>query len=725
MEFKEFNEGIQQQFAKMHQIGKLFRVKVSGSEIWKTYLTSFTPENNKVFRDPESSEHNCNCCHNFIRRYGNVVAIDEKGYLMSIFSNISDVGEYSDSAIACATLIEDSKIENVFFETYAELNSLNYGKCKKSDELFQLGVKSNLKKYTQEEVDKFGVVNTTDVYEFEHFNIQVPKAFVDVTGKSVEQVMAFYRDKYSVFKRAMEEISLDTLVLVKDLINQGSLLDGTAHLHAIEGMISEKKIYDVAKHPSIDMDNWYWRRSYTLDERIAKFKNTLIGVLCTELSEGMELNKACLNWNKRVDPSNYHKATAPITQKQIKEAQKFVEENNYVESFDRRMATIDDIKVNEILHSNVGDGKIKSASIFDNVKSTSTQHKRSEFDKLKEVSIEKFMKDILPTCTSVEAYLENRMEGNMVTLTKASSDNSKSIFKWNNNYSWTFNGNLAGKSQIKENVKSAGGNVSGFMRFSIQWNDKDTKGIVDWDAHCKTPHTEIYYSNMQCRTSGGKLDVDMINPSKVGVENITWKTKTGITNGKYKFFNKNFNGKANNGFKAEIEVDGEIYNYQINGNLIGNTNVATITVKNGVFSIEHHLQETNSSKEIWKLESNKFHKVNLACLSPNHWGDNAVGNKHYMFMLEGCKAEGSIRGFHNENLTADILKHKKVMEVLGNTNMIEPKGKQLSGLGFNSTVKDSLIVKVQGSHKRMLKINFEGVADVNVKSRKSKIEEII
>ena len=80
-----------------------------------------------------------------------------------------------------------------------------------------------------------------------------------------------------------------------------------------------------------DKNNWYWNISYDLDERIAKFKNTLIGVLCTELAEGEELNKACLNWNKRVDPANYHKATAPITQRQIEDEKRFVEENGYEE----------------------------------------------------------------------------------------------------------------------------------------------------------------------------------------------------------------------------------------------------------------------------------------------------------------------------------------------------------------------------------------------------------
>lgn len=48
-------------------------------------------------------------------------------------------------------------------------------------------------------------------------------------------------------------------------------------------------------------------------------------------------------------------------------------------------------------------------------------------------------------------------------------------------------------------------------------------------------------------------------------------------------------------------------------------------------------------------------------------GKNEVGNKHYFFMLEGCKSPVSLRSFHNENLNAELLGHRKVMEVLGNT----------------------------------------------------------
>lgn len=134
-------------------------------------------------------------------------------------------------------------------------------------------------------------------------------------------------------------------------------------------------------------------------------------------------------------------------------------------------------------------------------------------------------------------------------------------------------------------------------------------------------------------------------------------------------------------------------------------NVATVTVTNGQFTIEHHLPETNSNKTLWNLETNKFHKVNLVCLSPNYWGTNNIGNKHYFFMLDGCQSDQSMRSFHNENLIGDLLEHRKVLEVLADTTRLSP-AKMLAGLGFNATVGDELILKLSGSHKRTIKIKF-------------------
>ena len=712
--FKNFNDQIKNQFNKMQKTGKLFRVNVSGDMIWETYISSF--ENNIIFRDPNSSFHNCNCCKNFIRRYGNIVSINSDGVLESIFSNLGYIGEYTNPANFCNILITNAEIENVFFETFDELNiKVNYESCKKTQSEFQLGIEQNFKRYTEIEANLYPkTVEVGKVYTFDHFGVKLSKDFVDFTGKSHEAIMAFYRDKYSVFKRMFKEISLDTLILVKDLINQGSLLDGTSHLYAIDIII---QLYKEKQKSNLNLENWCWFVTYKMDERIAKFKNTLIGVLCTELAEGMDLNKACENWNKRVDPINYMKASAPITKKQIEEAKRFVEENGYEASFDRRLATIDDIKVSEIKHINVGNGEIQKVSIFDNVKSTSTRHKRSEFDKIEEVSIDKFMKDILPNCTSIEAFLENRMEGNLVTMTTSNQKDSKPIFKWNNNYSWSFNGNLAGKSQIKNIVQSKGGNISGVLMCRLIWNDENQSDHSDLDLWCSQPNLQkIGFSQGFRKDSGnifssckGQLDLDdRGGKQEIHAENIYFIDSKSLMNGNYKFRVNQYRARNSKGFKVEIEFDGEIYSYSYNKPLkqSENIDIASVNFSNGKFSITHHLPETNSSKEFWNLETNNFHKVNLVCLSPNHWDNNKVGNLHYFFMLDKCKTNTLVRGFHNENLISDLLQHRKVMEVLGTQSMIEPTDKQLSGIGFNSTVRDELIIKCSGSFKRMLKIKF-------------------
>lgn len=708
-----FNRKIQEQFLEMCKTGKLFRSSISGQEVWDLYLSSFSREDDPVFRDPESTVHSCNHCNNFIRRYGNVVAVGDLGEIMTLF-DVSEDGEYKNSVKVISAALKSADIKDVFFETFSDLNSLPYESCSKSNDKFRLGIHKNVKRYTKEEAELFGVVKPNELKTFNHFHLDLPSQFVDKSGKSIEQIMAFYRDKYSVFKRAMEEISLDTLNLVNDLINQGSLLDGTSHLHSIEEMIKESSKYQLCSE-SDTIDNWFWVVTYDMDERVAKFKNTAIGTLCSELSEGSELNEACRMWNKMVDPVNYHKATAPITQRQINEAKKFVEENDYTDSFNRKLVTIDDIKVDEILHSNVGDGKIKEVSIFDSVKSNSTQHKKSKFDDAEEISIDKFMSDILPTCTQIEVLLKNNHEGNLVTLTKAVSDESKPIFKWRNNYSWTFNGNLAGKSQIKEAVKSRGGRVDGCLNIRLAFPNT----IQDYDLHIIEPGgNRIYYNNVrQAHRSSGVLDldaqgVDGNQPPEKRVENVIYSDKSKMPTGTYVVAINNYSTSKGRDFLVEAEDDnGNITTFKHDSGLNGKETVTVckINFDGKGFVVNPTLPITDSnvvSKQLWGMETNKFHKVNLVCLSPNHWGDNQNGNKHYMFMIDSCTPDNAIRGFHNENLNSDLLKHRKVMEVLGATNMIEPNGKQLSGVGFNSTVRDELIVKCSGSHKRMLKIKF-------------------
>jgi len=257
--------------------------------------------------------------------------------------------------------------------------------------------------------------------------------------------------------------------------------------------------------------------------------------------------------------------------------------------------------------------------------------------------------------------------------------------------------------------------MDGVLRFSIMWAEDNTDNS-DLDAYCQEPNRNIiHFRNKVSARTGGNLDIDITDPNghklhfkKEVVENITYPSLSRMEDGAYYFYVNQYSARCSKGFKAEIEFGGEIFSYEYKKPLLSKTNVrvADVFLKDGKFTIQHHLPETNASKEVYGLETNQFHKVNLVCLSPNHWGDNNVGNKHYLFMLEGCKSPTAIRGFHNENLLPELAQHRKVLEVLGTTNMVESTDNQLSGLGFNATVRDELIVKLSGTHKRVVKIKF-------------------
>ena len=80
---EKLNKQIQAQLNVMAETGKLFRSSVTGQEVWETYIKSFEAKHNPIFRDPNSTLHNCNLCKNFIRRYGNIVAVDANGDIIT------------------------------------------------------------------------------------------------------------------------------------------------------------------------------------------------------------------------------------------------------------------------------------------------------------------------------------------------------------------------------------------------------------------------------------------------------------------------------------------------------------------------------------------------------------------------------------------------------------------------------------------------------------------
>lgn len=673
MEFLEFRNILDAHITNLiFDQSTLYVTDTDKDELWNLYLDSFPEGTNKVYR--ERREYDCSCCRSFIKNFGNVVVV-KNGQKISIWDFKTGDTTFQPVIDALSKYVKSKDICNVFLTKETSFGTLKSFENPK---------------------------NGGNVIEYDHYYIKVPTRFVIRSTDSVDTVLANIRSTKDVFKRSLEEISLNSVDTVLELIAQKSLYKGEEWQSSLSQFRKLKSLYSNIS----DKDMFCWDEAGKVGIAISKIKNHSIGVLLMDIAEGVDLDIAVRKYEKIVAPTNYKRPKAIFTKAMIEDAQKMIEELGLASSLGRKYASIDDISINNILFAN-RDSKKAITGIFDELKQEAVSNQK--FDKLEEVSIETFVKDIVPSLTSIEAYVENKHSGNLMSLISASDMSSKTLFKWNNNFSWAYNSNIT--DSMKERVKNAGGKVDGALRFSIQWNE-DKNNSNDFDAHCVEPNGNIiYFASKKNLKTGGNLDVDIIHPStEVAVENITWPSREKMLDGMYTFMVHNFTQRnGRDGFSAEIEYNGNTYSYEYRKPIRNNEKVIVARVKitgNDIEFIES-LPSTVSSKKIWGLNSQNFQPVSLFMFSPNYWDEQqGIGNKHYFFILKDCINDTSPNGFFNEFLKEDFMKHKRVFEALGSKMKVEDSANQLSGLGFSSTKRDSLICKVTGKFTRVIKINF-------------------
>lgn len=688
--FKDFVKAIQKNLQQMSKdSSRLFTVNVDTEELYNLYLDSFPAGTNEIYR--ERREYDCSCCRHFIRDVGNVVSI-KNGELHTIWgiNPVSD-DKYNVVAAALDAYVKQKAVSGVFFKKEK-----------------RIGTPENRE-----------MLPTGKINKYEHFFVDLPEIciFKEYYGHTLEGDLSQFRDVRNVFKRSLDEISKEAVDTVLELIAQNSLYKGAEWKKQLTEFKNYQKEY--GKLTDKQKELWIWEKSISAGAVIGKIRNHSIGTLLVNISEGMDLDLAVRKYEQIVAPVNYKRPKAIFTKKMLEDAKKTITELGYMDSLQRRFATLDDITVNNILFSNKDAAKriTGAMDLFDEMEQdVAIDPKR--FSKVEEISAEDFIKNVLPVAKELEVYLENKHIQNMVSLIAPEVADAKTMFKWNNGMSWAYTGNIT-DSDIKENVKAAGGSVTGIVRFSIQWNDGNGKDNSDLDAHCLEPQggDHIYFSHKISRYTGGELDIDITDPiyqcksnGGVAVENITYPSKERMKPGTYKFYVNQYSFINSQGFKAEVEVNGEIHSYEYNTPVRGNVDVAEVILdQSGNFKVVDKLPGNCAtiSKDVWGIKTLQFTPVSVVCYSPNYWDEQkGIGHQHLFFMLKDCINPEEPNGYYNEFLKPELEQHRKVFEALGAKAYVKDVDDQLSGVGFSLTKRNDLIIKVKGATERVVKVKF-------------------
>lgn len=687
--FIPFRDIIAQRASKIAGYDEVFHVNASKDDIWDIYLAAFPKGTNPMFR--ERTEHDCSTCRSFVKNVGGMVALDDKGNLQTIWDVAGAPYPYDVVAEKMAEFIRMGDIDRVY-----RTQERGYG-VKQNHEFNEAGVRT---------------------HTWNHFFITLPSK---LTSQDVGVAMSNAQSARDVLHRGLTELTPDAVELAIDLA-EGDLYRGKEHLPALKGFRKLMQAY--REFPADNQANFAWLHC---NDKSARFRNSAIGTLVQDLSEGMDVEKAVKRFESKVAPHNYKRSSAPITPAMVTKAVGTLRDLGLEGAIHRRHATIKDVSVNDILFA---DRSIRPAmkDALTDLLMGATKPKKVTPKGTLDVDGETFFKDVLPGAEKVELLLEGKHLSRFVSLTAPEEEDTGSLFKWSNDFAWAYDGDAA-DSVLTREVAARGGRTDGVIRFSIMWNyGKRNTSLMD--AHVFMPgnprspdkvyvgggHSGNHYGNdmrvgWNRRThpgSGGTQDVDYTEAAPEGVvpvENITFPDLRRMPEGRYIYAVNNwaYRSPTQGGFKCEIAFGGEVFEYEYDKPMKNHewVTVAEVFLKDGKFTIKHHLTPGSAPVEKWGVTTGRFVPVQTVMLSPNYWGAKGTGNKHHFFILKDCRNPDTVRPFFNEFLREDLYRdHRKVFEVLGQKMKIDPSERQLSGIGLSHTRRDRATFTVQKDGSR-------------------------
>jgi hypothetical protein len=668
--FKLFADAIAAQFALMSN-NTLVRVAFDPDELWQTYLASFPEGTNPIYR--VRTEHDGSYDRNFVRKLGNVAAIKD-GVITTIWDAPNLEYPYDVVCGRLAELVKNSPIVSAFRH-----NESTVGYVQTTERL-----------------------ESGDVKVWNHFHAQITVRYFT---SDVDAKLGEINTTVQMGKRALDELKPEAISTVLDLIESNSLYRGEEHRQSLTAFRDYQigyKHLQTFNFPSNNIDRWcniyLWENQGNM---INRFRNTAIGTLVVDLSEGVDLEDAVRAFEFKVAPTNYKRTTALITPTMVKDAMKIIDTLGLEPALARRHARLQDVSVNNVLWVDTAVRDVMKDGGVAELLMAAAAPQASDKGAV-DISIKEFLRDVLPKSNSLEVMVKNNQQGNLMSLVAPVNSEVPNLLKWDNNFTWTYNGNVA--DSIKERVKTAGGNTDAALRVSLAWFNYD-----DLDLHAQCPDGHVFYNaktghSWDVGINGQILNVDMnahSGKTRSPVENLSWRRPM---DGHYKIAVHQFAQRevANVGFTLEMECAGQgVQQYTYRPALRAGMTFEGLEfdMRNGKFEnlkVNKELINESMSQVVWGVETEKFLKVNAVMLSPNYWDNNQTGNKHWFFMIDKCRNPEPTRGLYNEFLKPELEAHRKVFEVLGDKMKCPVAEDQISGLGFSSTKRDNLLARVKG-----------------------------
>ena len=372
----------------------LFVTKLNDTNyLWDAFFNAL-PEEEKAF-------HDCHCCKNFIKRFGDLCYIDAEGYAISALWHVDDAPTvYKASVVAMLKLIHGSRVIAFY--------------------------SSNI---------KCGYAQTGN---WTHFNITLPREVI-----KAERMKAIKCENFKTVMRSLQEYDIDTIEDAVRLLNSGKLHRDENVRGAAKWFLSLKQMWLNTQNKT-HVHNLVWKAVSTAPDGFCHVKSSMLGTLLASIENGADFDTIRAKFNDKMDPTKYQRPQTSPTINNIEWAEKIIKELGVEKSLKRRYARLDEIARSDmwLRPSSSAPVTTQSTSIFGHLKNKTTKRRNNESIEIPPIIISwvKFKREILPNLVKIE-YLASSYLDDYCTITTAVHEEAPLILKWDrenarNPFSW-------------------------------------------------------------------------------------------------------------------------------------------------------------------------------------------------------------------------------------------------------------------------------------------------
>lgn len=387
-------------------------------------------------------ENACSTCSAFLRNFGGLVTIDDKGRTTSVLWNADVVPElYRAGVRALANAVASAPITGVFMS------------------------------------DK-RVWGTPDKGGFGHLAITPPDALVHTHAiLSAAQHAAEKREDFRTLTSGLEAFPLALVERAAALLQTGGLYRSEKCIEVANWLLEVHRSRKAAKSDRA-RDNLTWAAVAAAPPGYCHVRSTMIATLLADLASNLPFDQIKARFDEKMHPLQYQRPTAAPRGQNIERAEKLVAQLRSAGALERRFAKLEEIQT--LWPSDTAGKKSRSKDgVFAHVRARSSSAKpaSTNFDApTVTMTWAKFSTTVLPEAAAIH-YLVPDAKAPLLALVTAKHDDAPPIIQWDhpdarNPFTWYFysGGSLPPRWNLLPNTDHP---VSGIALSPSMWAGED------------------------------------------------------------------------------------------------------------------------------------------------------------------------------------------------------------------------------------------------------------